>query len=81
MASPDWAFKAIGLLPKETDPKKRYDAVVYAMDKAIGRVLAALDKAGTANNTFVFFMSDNGAEGHDLDETWPMVKNQSWIYS
>jgi len=58
--APDWAFKAIGLLPKETDPKKRYDAVVYAMDKAIGRVLAALDKAGTANNTFVFFMSDNG---------------------
>ena len=58
--APDWAFKEIGLHPKETDPKKRYDAVVYAMDKAIGRVLTALDKAGIANNTFVFFMSDNG---------------------
>ena len=58
--APDWAFKEIGLSPKETDPKKRYDAVVYALDKAVGRVLTALDKAGTANNTFVFFMSDNG---------------------
>ncbi len=58
--APDWAFKEIGLHPKETDPKKRYDAVVYAMDKAIGRVLTALDEAGAANNTFVFFMSDNG---------------------
>jgi len=58
--APDWAFKEIGLSPKETDPKKRYDSVVYAMDKAIGRVLTALDKTRTANNTFVFFMSDNG---------------------
>ena len=58
--APDWAFKAIGLSPKETDPKRRYDAVVFALDKAIGRVLTALDKAGTADNTFVFFMSDNG---------------------
>ena len=58
--APDWAFKAIGLSPKETGPKRRYDAVVFALDKAIGRVLAALDKAGTADNTFVFFMSDNG---------------------
>ena len=30
------------------------------MDKAIGRVLTALDEAGAANTTFVFFMSDNG---------------------
>ena len=69
--APDRAFKAIGLSPKETDPKKRYDAVVHALDSAIGRVLAALDKAGTANNTFVFFMSDNGGfrlgrEGKDV---------------
>ena len=59
--APDWAFKDIGLNPDETDPKRRYDAVVFALDKAIGRVLAALDKADAADNTFVFFMSDNGA--------------------
>ena len=59
--APDWAFRAIGLSPDETDPRKRYAAVVHALDKAIGDVLEALDDSGTAGNTFVFFMSDNGA--------------------
>ena len=58
--APDWAFKAYGLSSDETDPKKRYNAVVTALDRAIGRVLAALDGAGTAKDTLVFFMSDNG---------------------
>ncbi|NNE91553.1 MAG: sulfatase-like hydrolase/transferase [Verrucomicrobiales bacterium] len=59
--APDWAFEEIGLKPDESDPKKRYDAVVYALDKAIGRVLDGLEKSEAAKNTFVFFMSDNGA--------------------
>ena len=58
--APDWAFREIGLSPDEGDAKKRYDAVVYALDKAIGRVLSALDDERAADNTFVFFMSDNG---------------------
>jgi arylsulfatase A-like enzyme len=75
--APDWAFKEIGLSPKETAPKKRYDAVVYALDKAIGRVLAALDNTGSAGNTFVFFMSDNGGfrlgrEGLDVGINDPL---------
>ena len=59
--APDDAFEAIGLTPDETDPRKRYEAVVFALDRAIGRVLKALDETGQAENTFVFFMSDNGA--------------------
>jgi arylsulfatase A-like enzyme len=59
--APDWAFKAIGLSPDESDPRKRYEAVVFALDKAIGRVLDSLDTARQGDNTFVFFMSDNGA--------------------
>ena len=58
--APDWAFAAYGLAPDETDPKRRYDAVVFALDKAIGRVLDALDSLGATDNTFVIFMSDNG---------------------
>lgn len=58
--APDWAFEACGLSPDETDPKKRYDAVVFALDRAIGRTLDALETTGEADNTFVFFMSDNG---------------------
>ncbi len=59
--APDWAFEACGYSPDETDPEKRYEAVVYSLDVAIGRVLSALDQTDTADNTFVFFMSDNGA--------------------
>lgn len=75
--APDWAFAAYGLSPHETDPKKRYDAVVTALDGAIGRVLDALDEAGVTDNTFVFFMSDNGAfrlgrEGLDVGINDPL---------
>jgi len=59
--APDWAFNAIGLSPAESDPRKRYGAVVFALDHAIGRVLDSLDATGQSDNTFVFFMSDNGA--------------------
>jgi len=59
--APDWAFDAYGYSTEEPDPKRRYDAVVYALDRAIGRVLESLDENGSADNTFVFFMSDNGA--------------------
>jgi arylsulfatase A-like enzyme len=75
--APDWAFEVYGLSADETDPKKRYDAVVTALDAAIGRVLEALDSSGAADNTFVFFMSDNGAfrldrKGLDVGSNAPL---------
>lgn len=59
--APDWAFREYGLSPNEADPLKRYGAVVTALDKGIGRVLDALEQAGAADDTFLFFMSDNGS--------------------
>ena len=59
--APDRAFATYGMSPDETDPSQRYRAVVTALDEAIGRVLAALDAAQVADQTFVFFYSDNGA--------------------
>jgi arylsulfatase A-like enzyme len=75
--APDWAFEAYGLSPGETDPEKRYRAVVTALDKAIGRVLDTLQSAGVAENTFLFLMSDNGAfrlgrEGLDVGSNAPL---------
>lgn len=75
--APDWAFAAYDLSPDEADPKKRYDAVVFALDKAIGRILDALDASGASKNTFVFFMSDNGAfrlgrQGLDIGSNEPL---------
>ncbi len=59
--APDDAFHAIQLSPNETDPRRRYRAVVFALDRAIGQVLQALEQTDQTENTFVFFMSDNGA--------------------
>jgi len=59
--APDRSFAAYGMSPDEADPKKRYDAVVTALDEAIGRVLDAVDALGMTKQTFVFFYSDNGA--------------------
>ncbi|MEO2049925.1 MAG: sulfatase-like hydrolase/transferase [Pirellulales bacterium] len=75
--APNWAFTACATSPQETDPKKRYDVVVYALDHAIGRVLTTLEEVGAAGNTLVFFMSDNGAfrlgrEGLDVGSNKPL---------
>lgn len=49
----------------EPDRRRRFAAVLTALDDAIGRVLATVDDQRQRDNTFVFLMSDNGA-GHDL---------------
>ena len=59
--APDYAFESYDFTPTEKDPAKRYRAVVTAVDMAIGRVLDVLDSLGIAENTFIFFYSDNGA--------------------
>lgn len=43
-----------------------YAAMVEQMDANIGRVLSALKATGRFDNTIIFFMSDNGAEGTRL---------------
>ena len=40
-----------------------FAAMVEALDESIGKVLAALDDAGVADNTIVVFSSDNGGHG------------------
>jgi len=47
--------------PNETDEKRRtYDAMMLAMDEAIGRVRKKLVETGLEQNTLVCFISDNG---------------------
>jgi len=59
--APDWAFEAYGWSPDEADPKRRYYAVMTALDAAVGRVLKTIDDQGIRDNTIVVFYSDNGA--------------------
>jgi len=46
-----------------------YGRMVEALDASIGRVLAALERRGLAENTIVIFTSDNG--GERFSRTWP----------
>ena len=47
-----------------------YAAMIDEMDVHSGRLIDYLRESGQLDNTLVLFMSDNGPEGHDLDETW-----------
>jgi arylsulfatase A-like enzyme len=45
----------------QDEGRRTYAAMVDSMDQAIGKILAAVDAKGVAENTFVLFFSDNGA--------------------
>lgn len=60
-----------------------YAAMVEAMDQAVGKVLQQLEDSGVADNTVVFFTSDNGglstAEGSPTSNI-PLRGGKGWIY-
>ncbi len=61
----DPKFKA--LYPDLTDDVQReHHANVTQMDFAFGQLMRALDEQQLADNTFVFFTSDNGPEGDGI---------------
>lgn len=47
-----------------------YAAMVDDIDVYIGKLMDHLKTIGEYDNTFIFFMSDNGPEAHDLDHGW-----------
>ncbi|HWA99923.1 MAG TPA: sulfatase-like hydrolase/transferase [Pirellulales bacterium] len=53
-------LQAYGWPADEPDPRRRYAAVLTALDDAIGRVLTSVDALGQRQRTLVFLMSDNG---------------------
>ena len=48
-----------------------YAAMMRALDVNVGKVLAALDRLGLADNTIVVFTSDNG--GERFSDMWPFT--------
>jgi arylsulfatase A-like enzyme len=47
-----------------------YASMVQSLDQSVGKVMAALDRLGLADNTVVIFTSDNG--GERFSQTWPL---------
>ena len=60
-----------------------YAAMVEAMDTAFGRVMRKLDELGLAENTLVFFTSDNGglstSEGSPTSNL-PLRAGKGWLF-
>jgi arylsulfatase A-like enzyme len=60
-----------------------YAAMVESMDKAIGKVINALDRLELSNQTAVIFMSDNGglstSEGSPTSNL-PLRAGKGWLY-
>lgn len=55
-----------------------YAAMVDRIDQNIGQVLDKLEATGELDNTFILFMSDNGAEG-SLLEALPMMNSNGLL--
>ena len=59
--APAAAFARYGWRADEPDERRRYHAVLTALDEAVGRVLGEVDALGAGDRTLVIFISDNGA--------------------
>lgn len=67
---PEKYLALYGCAPDERDQKKRFRAVLTALDHAIGRILRAVDELALRERTIVLCISDNGAfmlEGRGLE--------------
>lgn len=53
-----------------------YAAMVEAMDREIGRMIAYLEESGQLDNTFILFTSDNGADGNTPSD---VASTREWI--
>ncbi len=77
---PNWP-KWDSLTPAQKESEARrmtvYAAMIENMDRQIGRVLAYLKERGELDNTFVFFMSDNGADGNSV---YDVGRTREWIH-
>jgi len=63
-----------------TDKRRRiYCAMVAAMDRAVGKVLAAMDERGLAEDTFVLFFADNGGV-KGLADNGPLRDGKGNVY-
>jgi arylsulfatase A-like enzyme len=58
-----------------------YAAMTGDLDTSVGTVLDSIDRLGLADNTYVVFMSDNGAAGRPRShENWPLAGGKATFW-
>ncbi len=80
-AGPKWG-KEHGYRVRRVQDHPVYGGMVHAMDRAVGRVLDALDAHGLTKETVVIFMSDNGGLTTKGGPTSvrPLRAGKGWLY-
>ncbi len=56
-----------------TDIQKKYAAMVTRLDETVGRIVKRLEALGIADNTYIFFTSDNGPA--EIESDWQIFKS------
>lgn len=74
---PSWDKLTPAQQKLEARRMETYAAMVDNLDQNIGRLLDYLKKTGQYENTAIFFLSDNGAEGHVTPQFRPPFMNNS----
>ncbi|NIB40672.1 arylsulfatase [Pseudomaricurvus alkylphenolicus] len=77
---PQWKQLTTAQKVREARLMEIYAGMVESLDFHIGRLITYLEDTGELDNTVIFFMSDNGAEGSNpLDIRAGKTPNSSWI--
>jgi arylsulfatase A-like enzyme len=67
--------------PHIQDKKRRtYAAMVSAVDDGVGRLLAAVEESGLAEETIIFFLSDNGGALNNASSNLPLRGHKSSLW-
>jgi len=74
---PKWDSLSAAEKASEAKRMAVYAAMVDSMDRNIGRVLEYLKQTGQLDNTFIFFLSDNGADGNSI---YDVARTREWIH-
>ena len=62
------------------DAKETYRQMMKAMDDNLGEIMATLQEEGIAENTFVFFFSDNGGTRQEPASNAPLRGHKSTVW-
>lgn len=67
-----------GTAPAREGHRPTYVKMVQRLDDRVGAVLAQLDAMGAAEDTIVFFISDNGGDPNGRNDPWRGKKSSLW---
>ncbi len=59
---------------------KTYSAMIWKMDQGIGRILEAIENTDSADNTIVWFLSDNGGVNNIWENNTPLRGSKLTVY-